>query len=218
MKQSSKTTHSPPAPHLALRRLPTQERARATVELVLEAAATEIDRLGLDKLTTKRIATAAGLSVGAIYEYFPNKEAILHALADSWQQKVLEAIDAPHPRHGGNRDIFAYLNDQFSLVAKLYQDRPGLSTVIPLLASVPDLAALGRAHDDLAAASIASALAHYAPKADARELDAAARCIGIVCHHVLVAALTHRVAPAELLFANMRACLVAIATQLILER
>lgn len=218
MKKSTKASPPAPAPHLAPRRLPTQERARATVDLVLETAAAEIDRLGFDKLTTKRIAAAAGLSVGAIYEYFPNKEAIVHALADNWQQKVLEAIDAPHPRHGGNRDVFAYLNDQFSLVAQLYKDRPGLGALIPMLTSVPDLAALGRAHDDLVAANVASALAHYAPKADARSLDAAARCIAIVCHDVLVAALVHRVAPAELLFANVRACLVAIATPLILVR
>jgi AcrR family transcriptional regulator len=218
MKKNAKASRPAPAPHLAPRRLPTQERARATVDLVLETAAAEIDRDGLDKLTTKRIAAAAGLSVGALYEYFPNKEAIVHALADNWLQKVREAIDAPHPRHGGQRDVFAYLNDQFHLVGKLYEDRPGLGALIPMLTAVPDLAALGRAHDELVSANVASGLAHYAPKADAAALDAAARCIGIVCHDVLVAALVHRVAPAELLFANLRACLVAIATPLILAR
>lgn len=206
------------APHLAQRRLPTQERARATVELVLDTAAAEIERDGLDGLTTRRIAAAAGLSVGALYEYFPNKEAIVHALADAWLQKVRNAIDSPHPRHGGTRDVFSYLNDQFSLVTKLYEGSPGLGALIPMLTAVPDLAALGRAHDESIAASVASGLAHYAPKATPEALDAAARCIGILCHDVLCAALVYRAAPAELLFANLRACLVAIATPLILAQ
>ena len=188
------------------------------MELVLETAAAEIEREGFDKLTTKRIAATAGLSVGALYEYFPNKEAIVHALADSWLQKIREAIDAPHPRHGGSRDVFAYLDDQFSLVGKLYEHRPGLGALIPMLTAVPDLAMLVREHDQLVAVNVASALAHHAPHASPAALDAAARCIGILCHDILCAALVHRAAPADLLFANLRACLVAIATPLILAR
>jgi AcrR family transcriptional regulator len=207
-----------PATALTPRRLPTQQRGRDTVELVLRAAGDEIDREGLDKLTTKRIAAAAGLSVGALYEYFPNKESIVHALADQWLEKVREAVDAVHPRHGGGRDVISYLNDQFSLVARLYEDRPGLGALIQMLQAVPALAGLARQHDEQVAANVATALRHYAPHADAAAIDAASRCIGIVCHDILCAALVHRVAPAELLFANLRACLVAIASPLILAR
>jgi len=203
---------------LSPRRLPTQERARQTVEQVLFAAGAEIERAGLDKLTTKRIAAAAGLSVGAVYEYFPNKQSIVHALADQWLGKLSEVIDVVHPRHGGERDVIRYLNDQFSLVAKLYEDRPGLGALIQMMEAMPELADLARAHDEHVAASVSSALRHYAPHADAAAIDAAARCIGIICHNVLCAALVRRVAPAELLFANVRACLLAIASPLILAR
>ena len=103
MPRKAREPLNAPATELSPRRLPTQQRARETVEQVLLAAGTEIEREGLDKLTTKRIAAAAGLSVGAIYEYFPNKEAIVHALADQWLGKVREAVDAVHPRHGGGR-------------------------------------------------------------------------------------------------------------------
>jgi len=218
MKKTLKTEPRETAARLVPRRLPTQERARATVEQVLQAAADEIERNGFDKLTTKRIAAAAGLSVGALYEYFPNKEAIVHALAENWMQTIREAIDAPHPRHGGNRDVFAYLNDQFSLVAKLYEGRPGLGALIPMLTAVPDLAALVRDHDDRVAESVSSALAHYAPHAAKEAVDATSRCVGIICHDILCAALVHRVAPPELMFGNLRACLVAMATPLILAR
>lgn len=210
--RKSKTT---PLPVVEPRRLPTQERARQTVELVLAAAAQAIEHDGLDKLTTKRIAAAAGLSVGAIYEYFPNKESIVYALADQWLGKVREAIDAVHPRHGAPRDALTYLFDQFALVATLYEGRPGLGALIQMLAAMPALDALSRAHDEQVTANVASALRHYAPHAGVAEIDAAARCIGIICHNLLCAATVHRVAPPALLFANLRASLVAIMAPLL---
>jgi len=194
-----------------------QERGRQTVDLVLATAAAEIEREGLDRLTTKRIAASAGLSVGALYEYFPNKEAIVHALADQWLTKVRQAIDVVHPRHGGQRDVISYLNEQFNLVATLYENSPGLGALIQMLSAVPALGTLVRQHDELVTENVASALAHYAPAADPARVDAAARCIGILCHDVLCAARVHRVAPAELLFANLRACLVAIAVPLLVS-
>jgi AcrR family transcriptional regulator len=218
MSRSARKNLHVVAAELSPRRLPTQQRARETVEQVLLAAGDEIEREGLGKLTTKRIAAAAGLSVGAIYEYFPNKESIVYALADQWLGKVREAIDAVHPRHGGGRDVITYLNDQFSLVARHYEDRPGLGALIQMLQAMPALAGLARQHDEEVAAGVSTALRHYAPHADAAAIDAAARCIGLLCHDILCAALVHRVAPAALLFANLRACLVAIATPLILAR
>ncbi len=195
-----------------------QERGRQTVELVLRAAGEAIERDGLDKLTTKRIAAAAGLSVGAIYEYFPNKEAIVHALADQWLGKVREAIDVVHPRHGGQRDVMSYLNEQFALVARLYEDRPGLGALIQMMAAMPALDSLARQHDEMVSANVSSALRHYAPHASDEAIDAAARCISLFCHDVLCLALVHRVAPPALLFANLRATLVAIASPLVLAR
>jgi AcrR family transcriptional regulator len=202
---------------LAPRRRPAQMRALQTVDLVLEAAASEIEREGLDKLTTKRIAAAAGLSVGALYEYFPNKQAVVHALVTQWLQRVAQAVDEVHPRHGGSRDVMTYLNDQFNLVAQMYEDRPGLGALIHTLDAVPELSQLTRDHDDLVTASVASALTHYAPHADALKVETAARCIGLLSHSFLCAALVYRTAPKDLMFANARACWLAIVAPLLMH-
>ncbi len=201
---------------LAPRRKPAQQRALQTVELVLEAAASEIEREGLDKLTTKRIAAAAGLSVGGLYEYFPNKQAVVHALLTHWLQKVAVAVDEVHPRNGGQRDVMSYLNDQFALVTRLYEDRPGLGALIQMLDAVPELSQVAREHDDRITASVSSALAHYAPHADPQKVGAAARCIGLLSHSFLCAALVYRTAPRDLVFANARACWLAIVTPLLM--
>lgn len=63
------------------RRAPAQARSKATVEAILEAAARIIRREGEAALTTNRIAEVAGVGVGSLYGYFPDKEAIQLALA-----------------------------------------------------------------------------------------------------------------------------------------
>ena len=64
------------------RREPKQQRARQTVDDVLEAVQLVVKRHGTQAVTTNRIAEAAGVSVGSLYQYFPNKRAILTALHD----------------------------------------------------------------------------------------------------------------------------------------
>jgi len=64
------------------RKRPTQARSKATVEAILLAAAQVFRRQGYAATTTDRIAERAGVSVGSLYQYFPNKDSILVALAE----------------------------------------------------------------------------------------------------------------------------------------
>ena len=66
---------------LTPRRMPRQQRSAATVDALLEAAARVFREQGYRRATTNRIAEVAGASVGSLYEYFPNKDALLAALA-----------------------------------------------------------------------------------------------------------------------------------------
>jgi len=70
------------------RRKPLQERARHKIELILEAATRLIDSDGLEALTTNRIAETAGISIGTLYQYFADKQAILDKLG----QRVLREV------------------------------------------------------------------------------------------------------------------------------
>jgi AcrR family transcriptional regulator len=64
------------------RKKPTQARSRATVDAILTAAAQVLQVKGYAGATTDRIAERAGVSVGSLYQYFPNKDALLVALAE----------------------------------------------------------------------------------------------------------------------------------------
>jgi AcrR family transcriptional regulator len=66
-----------------MRKEGTQERSRDTVQVILQAAAHVFSELGYAGGTTNRIAERAGVSVGSLYQYFPNKNAILVKLARS---------------------------------------------------------------------------------------------------------------------------------------
>jgi AcrR family transcriptional regulator len=65
---------------LSPRKTPRQERSRATVEALLEAAADILVRHGYAKLTTNRIAERAGVNIASLYQYFPGKDAIVAEL------------------------------------------------------------------------------------------------------------------------------------------
>jgi AcrR family transcriptional regulator len=77
------------------------------VELMLEAASKLIDQDGLDALTTNRIAELAGVSIGSLYQYFPDKRALLDALAARELQavmgQVIAALQGPAPDAPGGR-------------------------------------------------------------------------------------------------------------------
>jgi AcrR family transcriptional regulator len=88
------------------RKQPRQERARATVDTVLAATAQVLVKHGYEATNTNRIAEAAGVSVGSIYQYFPNKESLVVALIERhcesmWaiiQRDAAAVFDAPPAR------------------------------------------------------------------------------------------------------------------------
>jgi AcrR family transcriptional regulator len=62
------------------RKTPKQSRALVTVDAILEAAARILVEVGYDKLNTNEVARRAGVSVGSLYQYFPNKQSLLAEL------------------------------------------------------------------------------------------------------------------------------------------
>lgn len=77
-------------PHaLAPRKRPAQQRARTTVEAILGAAIELFAARGYARTTTNAVAARAGISVGSLYQYFPNKDAILTALVERHMEAVV---------------------------------------------------------------------------------------------------------------------------------
>jgi transposase-like protein/AcrR family transcriptional regulator len=78
-------TDSSPKP---MRRLPKQERGKQRVDKILEAAAEIFDEMGYEAATTHAIATRAGTAIGSLYQFFPDKLSIFHALEALHMEQV----------------------------------------------------------------------------------------------------------------------------------
>ncbi|GAB2878695.1 TetR/AcrR family transcriptional regulator [Paraburkholderia jirisanensis] len=87
------------------RRRPKQARASFALDSILEAAARTLESHGKAGLTTQRVADTAGFSIGALYQYFPNKEGLIEALAgrelDRLTQMMQQALADPAPFGAG---------------------------------------------------------------------------------------------------------------------
>jgi AcrR family transcriptional regulator len=89
---------------ISSRKEPKQARSAELVAAILEAAAQVLAKEGAQRFTTARVAEKAGVSVGSLYQYFPNKAAILFRLqSDEWRQTsdfmrvILEDVGKPPP-------------------------------------------------------------------------------------------------------------------------
>jgi len=71
-----------------------QERAKQTVEKILNATAELLHDKGHTRLTTKKVAERSGINIATLYHYFPNKIALLHALAEQFAEQQQEQIDS----------------------------------------------------------------------------------------------------------------------------
>src|SRR5882724_427346 len=87
---------------ISSRKQPQQARSSELVAAILDAAVQVLTKEGAQRFTTARVAERAGVSVGSLYQYFPNKAAILFRLqSDEWWQTsellrgILEDVDKP---------------------------------------------------------------------------------------------------------------------------
>jgi AcrR family transcriptional regulator len=112
------------------RKLPKQSRSEATVRAILEAAAQVFERHGYAAATTNRIAKRAGVSIGSLYQYFPNKDAVLVALV---HQHIADstAVLQPHlQRLGSDARWNDVLPDIVDAMVAMHALAPGLHRVL----------------------------------------------------------------------------------------
>jgi AcrR family transcriptional regulator len=83
------------------RKSPVQARSAASVDALLDATIQVLLHVGKERLTTTRVALRAGVSVGTLYQYFPNKSALLQAALNRHLIEVAEAVELVCKQHKG---------------------------------------------------------------------------------------------------------------------
>src|SRR6202453_4216445 len=94
-KASIRSSHLPPRSAVLLepRKSPVQARSAASVDAILEATIQVLLAVGRERLTTTRVAARAGVSVGTLYQYFPNKRALLQATLRRHLEDIGQTIE-----------------------------------------------------------------------------------------------------------------------------
>jgi AcrR family transcriptional regulator len=99
------------------RKNPSQARSAETVSFIIEAAARILETAGHDGFSTNAVASTAGVSIGTLYQYFPNKDAIVGALLDREAAQLLvgteDALEQPTAEEALSVLISAAIEHQF---------------------------------------------------------------------------------------------------------
>ena len=125
---------------ISLRKKPQQARSEGLVATILEAAIRVLAKEGAPRFTCARVAEKAGVSVGSLYQYFPNKAAILFRLqSDEWRQtsellrSILEDVEKP-PFERLRTLVHAFIRSECD-EAKM---RIALSDAVPFYRDAPE--------------------------------------------------------------------------------
>ena len=115
--------HSSDDASIQPRRLPMQARSRERVERILDAAAQLLTEEGYNAVKTNTIAKRAGVSIGSVYQFFPNRYAIFHALASRYQTRVAEILEAQlGPDNATDDNWEETLADVVDILAGMWRD------------------------------------------------------------------------------------------------
>lgn len=174
--ESGKVTIDQTAAAAPMRRKPTQQRSRERVARMLDCAAAAIAEEGADALKMSAIAERAGVSIGSLYQYFPDKSALIHGLAERYfeagRRCIEEGLAAARDEEALAR-AFCDLVDDY---ARLFKQDPAMAQVRAGVLADPALAALELADVRETGALLAAALERVKPDADRAQL----------AHHALV--------------------------------
>jgi AcrR family transcriptional regulator len=169
-------------PVISARKQPSQVRSTRLVADILEAAVRVLVRDGAKRFTAARVAETAGISVGSLYQYFPNKEAILFRLqAEEWGQTMDQfgrifsdtSMDPPERLRSAVQMFFRSECDEAAF-------RSALEDAAPLYREAPE----SRSHADEGRQLMENFMKDALPDASARERVFAADLIGTVMSSV----------------------------------
>jgi AcrR family transcriptional regulator len=167
------------SPSISSRKEPRQARANDLVAAVLQAAAQVLAEEGAARFTTARVAEKAGVSVGSLYQYFPNKAAILFRLqSDEWRQttELLRRILEDRSRSPAERLralVQAFVRSECAEAGM----RVALNDAAPLYRDAPEARAHRQRSQEKLAAFVAEVAPDAAPEVRARAADMIRTCL-----------------------------------------
>jgi AcrR family transcriptional regulator len=165
-----------------LRREPVQARSKERIKRILDAAEQLFVDVGYSAATTNQVAVAAKTSVGSIYEFFRNKQALARGLADRYLAELAELYPGgPGDEQGGGTSISAMVDSLHAF----YVDHPALGPLLRGCRDSEDLQSLAQSFHVMVAEHVERILAAHRQTVDPTRRRAVAQ----MCAHVLLSVL-----------------------------
>ena len=136
------------------RRTPVQARSRATVDRICVAAAEILQEAGWEAFNTNAVASRAGVSITAIYSYFPDKYAIVNEVFTRMSERRM-AIIAPFVQALETQALESTFFEGLKVIAQLRIDEPAGLTMRAIYQAVPELRSADREDDHRMSAQLA---------------------------------------------------------------
>lgn len=155
-----------------MRRQPKQARSQERVHHILDVAEQLFIELGYEQVTTRAIAARAEVAVGSLYQFFPDKAAIIRALANRYFEQEYRMFVQLHAELA-EVEIATYIDRMIDAFEQFANEHPGYRAVLgPLLdlITVADANVMNE-YDQLILAGLASFLSQRNPKLDAAQCD-----------------------------------------------
>ena len=116
-----------------MRRQPQQARSQERVRQILDVAEQLFLEIGYESTTTRAIAARAEVSVGSLYQFFPDKEAILKALAIRYMQTQYQRFLDLHTSEAVTLPLHSYVDQMIDVFDRFYTDYPGSRAIFEQL-------------------------------------------------------------------------------------
>jgi len=167
------------------RRIPTQKRSRQRVDDILDAVAELLVERGFDAVTTDLIAEKAGIPVGSIYQFFPNKFAIFYALAIRYIKRINAIASIPARRESLDLPWEEVVDRTIDAEAELWSNEQALPILWAGIQNAPELKTAVAESDKKSEEYLLTGLNRILPNVDPARRRLAARVIVHITRYLL---------------------------------
>lgn len=174
-----------PEPDAPTSKKPSQARSAATYANILSAATDIVVERGIKDLNTNLVAERAGINVGTLYHYFPNKAAILAELFRVQQAHRDEMLLAKFAELADTPDVRRWTGELFEAIVRLRREQPTMPAMRRAFNSVPELARRDRDGHERFANLLAGQLTRRFASLEAARANVAAHLVTTLALDVL---------------------------------
>lgn len=190
------------------RRVPRQHRSEQRLREILDLTAQLLELVGPDKLTTNLVARELGVSVGTLYHYYPNKQAVLHALAVRWLDEWQVAFDQLDVLTGRGIPAHQFVDEYVRRLLPVYRNQRGVLHLVQMMFTIPELRELDTRQDDRAVERLAGMFGSLGMRGPARERRRVGRVFLKLANTLLLEVVRQGGATAQRTLDDLRALLL----------